>query len=219
MRAFLGDASHELRTPLTVIRGYIDILDSGKELSVDQRERAMRRLVGESQRMSQTIDDLLLLSELGELTHARDEQVDVGRMFEDHVHDVMVAQPGRSVSLSRSENSIITGNSAHLARLASNIFGNIMRHTPPDSDVRVEVVADDQRVVVTVDDAGPGLSAEMYRRSTEGFQRFDKGRSPEGGGFGLGLSIISSVINEHGGTLEMSPSPLGGLRTRVDLPR
>ena len=219
MREFLGDASHELRTPLTVIRGYIDILDSGKELSPDQRERAMRRLVGESQRMSQTIDDLLLLSELGELTHAHDESVDLGRIIDDHVHDVMVTQPGRRVLLSRAGESIVKGDAAHLARLASNIFGNIMRHTPPDAEVRVEVVSNSDRMVVTVDDAGPGLSAEMYRRSTEGFQRFDKGRSPEGGGFGLGLSIISSVVNEHGGTLEMSPSPLGGLRTRIDLPR
>lgn len=219
MREFLGDASHELRTPLTVIRGYIDILDSGKELSPEQRERAMRRLVGESQRMSQTIEDLLLLSELGDTGVMNDESVDVGRIFEDHAHDLFVQQPLRKVSIAIDPDRIVRGNSAHLSRLASNIFGNIMRHTPDNAEVMVAVTGDADRVIVTIDDAGPGLSAEMYGRSTGGFQRFDKGRSPDGGGYGLGLSIIASVVNRHRGVLEMVPSDLGGLRVKVELPR
>lgn len=219
MREFLGDASHELRTPLTVIRGYIDILDSGKVLSPEQRERAMRRLVGESQRMAQTIEDLLLLSEMGEVGGTRDESVDLGRVFEDHAHDLVVREPSRRISVSIDPGLVVRGNAAHLARLASNIFGNITRHTPHDAEVGVAVRGFSDHVEVVIDDAGPGLSAEMYDRSTEGFQRFDRGRSPEGGGFGLGLSIVSSVVNEHGGGLEMSPSPMGGLRVRIDLPR
>jgi signal transduction histidine kinase len=72
-------------------------------------------------------------------------------------------------------------------------------------------------VIIVIDDAGPGLSAELYARTKEGFQRFDRAHSKVGGGFGLGLSILSSIVRRHGGTLSLSPSPLGGLRTHITL--
>lgn len=219
MREFLGDASHELRTPLTVIRGYIDILDSGRDLSPDQRDRAMRRLVGESLRMSEIINDLLLLAELGEVRESMEDVVDLGELVEDHARDLMAQQPERAVTLRIQPGLTVRGNRPHLHRALSNVFANIARHTDRDAPVDVSVADDQTAVVVTVNDGGPGLDDALYERSTTGFQRFDKGRSPEGGGFGLGLSIIASVVGAHHGTFEMSKSPLGGLRTVIRLPR
>lgn len=219
MREFLGDASHELRTPLTVIRGYIDILDSGKELSAEQHERAMRRLVGESQRMAGIIDDLLLLAELGEVPLAVDGGVEMSRLVDDHARDLMAQQPERPFGMNVQPGMVVRGDTGQLQRVLANVFANIARHTPGTARVEVSLVADGDHVVLVVDDAGPGLSAEMYGRPTTGFQRFDRGRSADGGGFGLGLSIIASVVNAHRGVFEMSPSPLGGLRSRISLPR
>ncbi|MFM8814925.1 MAG: ATP-binding protein, partial [Actinomycetes bacterium] len=93
----------------------------------------------------------------------------------------------------------------------------ILRHTPPDAEVDIILSKIDQMAVVVFDDAGPGLSTELYARTKEGFQRFDRAHSKTGGGFGLGLSIISSIVQRHGGTLSLSPSPLGGLRTHITL--
>jgi two-component system sensor histidine kinase BaeS len=75
----------------------------------------------------------------------------------------------------------------------------------------------DGNAIFIFDDAGPGLSAELYARSKEGFQRFDRAHSKSGGGFGLGLSILSSIVQRHNGVLSLMPSSLGGLRTQITL--
>lgn len=218
MREFLGDASHELRTPLTVIRGYIDILNSGRELPTGQMERALRRLLSESQRMDSIISDMLLLAEMGEVRMEFDEQVNVSTIVRTFARDIMEQQPSRRVAKSIIDDLKVQGNSALLERLMSNITSNIRQHTSPTVPVAFALVRDGDNIVLTVDDGGPGLSDQMYARATEGFQRFDRNRSSSGGGFGLGLSIISSIVSAHHGTLELEPSELGGLRTRIVLP-
>ena len=217
MREFLGDASHELRTPLTVIRGYIEILNSGQELSEEQRERAMSRLVSESQRMSQTINDLLLLAELGEVRHQMSEVVDLSLLVSNHVRDFSEQQKNRIVKSTIASDVKVEGSSEQLSRMISNVISNISHHTPGDAEVDVVVSTIDGELNLVFDDAGPGLSAEMYTRTREGFQRFDRAHSKAGGGFGLGLSILSSIVQRHGGSLSLSPSPLGGLRTHITL--
>ena len=217
MREFLGDASHELRTPLTVIRGYIEILNSGQELSEEQRERAMSRLVSESQRMSQTINDLLLLAELGEVRHQMSEVVDLSLLVSNHVRDFSEQQKNRIVKSTIASDVKVEGSSEQLSRMISNVISNISHHTPGDAEVDVVVSTIDGELNLVFDDAGPGLSAEMYTRTREGFQRFERAHSKTGGGFGLGLSILSSIVQRHGGSLSLSPSPLGGLRTHITL--
>jgi two-component system OmpR family sensor kinase len=217
MREFLGDASHELRTPLTVIRGYVEILDSGQELSEEQRERAMSRLLSESQRMSQTINDLLLLAELGEVRHEMTDVVNLSSLAANHVRDFSEQQKSRKVKSTIASDVSIVGNSEQLSRMISNVISNISRHTAESAEVEVVLAEVDGKAIIVFDDAGPGLSAELYARSVEGFQRFDRAHSKTGGGFGLGLSILSSIVQRHGGTLSLSPSPLGGLRTHITL--
>lgn len=218
MREFLGDASHELRTPLTVIRGYVEILNSGQELSEEQRERAMSRLLSESQRMSQTINDLLLLAELGEVKHEMTDVVDLSLLAANYVRDFSEQQKSRIVKSTIASDVHIVGNSEQLSRMISNVISNISRHTAADAEVEVVLAEVDGKAIIVFDDAGPGLSAELYARTVEGFQRFDRAHSKTGGGFGLGLSILSSIVSRHGGTLSLSPSPLGGLRTHITLP-
>jgi two-component system OmpR family sensor kinase len=217
MREFLGDASHELRTPLTVIRGYVEILNSGQELSEEQRERAMSRLLSESQRMSQTINDLLLLAELGEVRHEMTDVVDLSLLAANYVRDFSEQQKPRIVKSTIASDVSVVGNSEQLSRMISNVISNISRHTAADAEVEVVLAEVEGKAIIVFDDAGPGLSAELYARTKEGFQRFDRAHSKTGGGFGLGLSILSSIVQRHGGTLSLSPSPLGGLRTHITL--
>ncbi|MHB1089654.1 MAG: sensor histidine kinase, partial [Ilumatobacteraceae bacterium] len=205
-------------TPLTVVRGYVDILFGGRELSDDQRERAIRRLISESRRMDVIINDLLLLAELGEAHIAPDDEVDLSRIVVDHFTDLGMHQPERKMTINVQPSLTPKGNAAHLERLVTNIKSNILRHTEPDVEVQVSLAQRDGDIVLEVDDAGPGLAPSMYERNAAEFQRFDHSRSPDGGGFGLGLSIIASIVQRHSGTLELLPSPLGGLLTRVVLP-
>jgi signal transduction histidine kinase len=218
MREFLGDASHELRTPLTVIRGYIDILNSGQELTIEQRERAMNRLSSESLRMSETINDLLLLAEIGEIPIDNESSVDLSNILVNQIQDLSEQQKERVVKSTIASEVHVRGDFEQISRMIANVISNIARHTPKEAQVEVLLSRIDGNAVLVFDDAGPGLSDEMYARSHEGFQRFDRAHSKNGGGFGLGLSILSSIVQRHNGELSLSRSNLGGLRTQITLP-
>lgn len=218
MRQFLGDASHELRTPLTVIRGYIDILNSGQVLTPEQRERAMSRLSSESLRMSETINDLLLLAEIGEVRKDSETPIDLSSVLINQIHDLVEQHKERVVTSAIASGLYVTGDYEQISRMIANILSNIVRHTPKEAQVEVLLSRIDGNAMLVFDDTGPGLSEEMYVRSREGFQRFDRAHSKQGGGFGLGLSILSSIVQRHNGELLLSRSHLGGLRTQITLP-
>jgi signal transduction histidine kinase len=101
--------------------------------------------------------------------------------------------------------------------MISNVISNISRHTAENAEVEIVLTHMDGNAVLIFDDAGPGLSSELYARSKEGFQRFDRAHSKSGGGFGLGLSILSSIVQRHNGVLSLTRSSLGGLRSQITL--
>jgi two-component system OmpR family sensor kinase len=138
-------------------------------------------------------------------------------LVSNHVRDFSEQQKNRIVKSMIASDVSIVGNSEQLSRMISNVISNISQHTPDDAKVDVVLAEVDGNAILVFDDAGPGLSAELYSRTREGFQRFDRAHSKTGGGFGLGLSILSSIVQRHGGTLSLSQSPLGGLQTHITL--
>jgi two-component system OmpR family sensor kinase len=217
MREFLGDASHELRTPLTVITGYVDLLAGERPVDESQRTRALSRLRTETSRMDGIIRDLLMLAEMDAVQVSLDEVVDLGELTAEYAGDLMDQQPERPVTLACSAVTVC-GSRPHLARLLANLVSNIQRHTEVTASVSVTVVRELSDAVLTIDDAGPGLPVAMYERAATGFERFDRSRSTGAGGFGLGLGMVAAVVRLHGGSLTLSRSPLGGLRTVVRIP-
>ena len=218
MKDFMSDASHELRSPLTVIRGYVDILSEDKAITDEQRERAIFRLRSESLRMSKTVDDLLTLAQIGEISVDQTERVDFSEMVSGFISDFSDRNSGRAVHTNIEKDIFIEGNSDQLARMIANIISNIERHTPESAEVEVFLRKDEKHTTLIFDDGGPGLSDDNYKRISDEFKRFDKSHSKSGGGFGLGLNILSAIIKKQGGELKMSPSHLGGLRTQINLP-
>jgi signal transduction histidine kinase len=217
MKAFIGDASHELRTPLTVIKGYTELL-SAKGDDAEFRAKAIDRVSTEVVRMEQLVSDLLLLAQLGEERQLPKVAVDLTKLISDACGDMQTLQPERSVELELQPGVVVTGSGDHLVQLLNNLCSNIQRHTPLDALVRVRLVAADSAAVLTIDDAGPGLSAEVYERGIEGFERFDAFASRQNGGSGLGMTIMRAIVAEHGGKMKLSRSDLGGLRTEISLP-
>ncbi|MHB0929685.1 MAG: ATP-binding protein, partial [Candidatus Nanopelagicales bacterium] len=107
---------------------------------------------------------------------------------------------------------------SHLHHGVGNAFANIRRHTTADDPVHVSLSSDGTSALLVIEDGGPGLSPEMYERGISHFQRFDQSRSRASGGSGLGMSIISAVMGETGGSVKLSPSELGGLRMQYRFP-
>lgn len=219
LRTFVSDASHEIRTPLTAIRGYIDLLQVERTHPSDLERRALDRLTSESRRLEGLVNQLLLLDRIDEQVQEL-EEFDLEPLVREYCSDLDLVE-ARPVTLDLQP-CVIRGVEQQWRQVLANLIQNLQRHTPAGSPVSVRlrhIVESHQSVgVLEIDDAGPGIPPERRLYATQRFTRLDPSRSKLTGGFGLGMSIISAVVERHGGTVELSDSPLGGLRVRISVP-
>ena len=218
MQEFLGDASHELRTPLTVIKGYVEMLSKDQLTAPADKSRAFNRVGSEITRMETLIQDLLLLAELGE-SGARDiETIDLSEIVTAHGTDFTTLNPDRTVGLQVTPGLFIVGSRDYISRFIQNALTNIVRHTGSQDAVRITLVKSGKQIELIIEDAGPGLPNGAYREDIRSLNRFDKSRSRENGGSGLGMSIMSAVIEKLDGKFSLRKSEMGGLAIVAQLP-
>jgi signal transduction histidine kinase len=218
MQAFLGDASHELRTPLTVIKGYVEMLSKGMMTEEADKSRAYLRVNTEIGRMESLIHDLLLLAELGESAQRENEPLDLSELLRAHGQDFATLHPDRKVELEIDSQISITGVRDYYSRFIQNALNNISRHTENGLPVRISLARVGKSARLTIEDGGAGLPDAAYRENIQSLHRFDKSRSRESGGSGLGMSIMAGVIAKSGGHLTLRKSALGGLAVVADIP-
>lgn len=222
MRRFIGDASHELRTPLTSVRGYADLYKSG---ATEDADMVIDRISSEAGRMSLLVEDLLTLVRMDEGRPMRREPVDLLDLGIAAVENAKAGFPGRSVSLSNQTRSIpvTIGDSDRLHQVIGNLMTNALRHGGEDASVTLRLTQSDpgvQPATVGVDviDDGAGIPAEDVPHLFERFYRADISRSRASGGSGLGLSIVKSLVEAHGGTITVESTLGEGTTFHVRLP-
>ncbi len=211
MQEFLGDASHELRTPLTVIKGYVEMLSKGQISAAEDQARAFNRVTGEIGRMETLIRDLLLLAELGESAEGEQEEIELSEILKSHADDFATLHPDRNVAIDIAKDVTIVGVDEYISRFIQNALNNIDRHTDAGVPVRISLIQKGRSVVVEIADGGRGLPESAYREKVRSLNRFDKSRSRESGGSGLGMSIMAAVVGKLRGELRLRKSDLGGL--------
>jgi two-component system, OmpR family, sensor kinase len=224
MRRFVADASHELRTPLASIRGYAELTRRhGVDLPPDVGH-AVGRVESEAVRMTGLVEDLLLLARLDESPEAaalKNEDVDLTEIAINCVGDAHLLSPDHKWLLDLPDEPVVaTGDSARLQQVLTNLLANARTHTPAGTTVTVRLkpaAGTPRRVVLEVDDNGPGIPAELQPEVFERFARADTSRSRAAGSTGLGLSIVASVVGAHNGSVAVTSEPGHTLFT-VDLP-
>jgi K+-sensing histidine kinase KdpD len=112
----------------------------------------------------------------------------------------------------------ISGVRDYLSRFIQNALINISRHTDEDVPVRISLRLMGKSASLTIEDGGKGLPETAYRENIQSLIRFDKSRSRESGGSGLGMSIMAAVIEKQGGKLTLRKSALGGLAVAAEVP-
>jgi two-component system OmpR family sensor kinase len=205
-REFVADASHELRTPLTSVLANLDLLT--EELSGEQAETAEAALRS-TRRMRRLVGDLLLLARADARRIQPHRPTDLADVLIEAAAELgpMAERHGLSIS---AEPAIVDGVRDELHRLVLNVLENAVRHTPPGTRVEASTRARDGAAVLTVQDSGPGIPAELSQRV---FERFVRGGRDGGKGSGLGLAIVRSVAQSHGGTVALE-TPESGVGTR-----
>ena len=223
LRTFAADASHELRTPLAAIRGYAELARRHPGPLPDDIAHALGRVESESARMSELVDELLLLARLDAGRPLASEPVDLSRLVLDVVSDARVAAPDHRWQLELPEEPVVVpGDDQRLHQVVANLLSNAARHTPAGTLVTVSVASPTEAAgagpaVVSVTDNGPGIPAELQPDVFERFVRGDTSRSRAAGSSGLGLAIVQAVTAAHGGSADVTSRP-GETRFTITLP-
>jgi signal transduction histidine kinase len=168
--------------------------------------------------METLIHDLLLLAELGESAQRENEPLDLSELLQAHGQDFATLYSERRVDLEITSQISITGVRDYYSRFIQNALNNIARHTEPDVSVRISLTRTGKSARLSIEDGGKGLPESAYRENIQSLHRFDKSRSRESGGSGLGMSIMAGVIAKSGGQLTLRKSELGGLAVVADIP-
>jgi signal transduction histidine kinase len=217
-RQFLDDAGHELRTPLTVLRGHLELLDQGDPEDV-AATRAL--LLDELDRMSRLVGDLILLAKTG-----RPDFLDVRpASLERLTQNVFAKARGlgdRSWHLDGSAEAVIPMDEQRITQAVLALADNAVKHTSPGDEIAIGSSCQNGWARIWVRDSGPGVPAEDRERI---FERFARSRvAADDEGFGLGLSIVSAIVEGHDGSIGVEDAvPTGacfviGLPVEPDLP-
>ena len=238
VRQFVADASHELRTPLTAIRGYTELMRMTEHFTPDG-EKSLARVQSQSERMTTLVEDLLLLARLDEGQPLKVTDVDLTQLAIESVSDEKVMAPDRLWQLELPDEPVLVrGDAAQLHQVIANLLSNARKHTAPGTKVVTGVTRSaDGSAVVTVTDNGSGIAPEFLGRVFARFARADAARTnpvteagtsttavatavaagASEGTSGLGLSIVQSIVEAHGGAVEVTSRP-GRTEFAVRLP-
>jgi len=218
LRRFVADASHELRTPIAAVSAYAELFGRGASEQKEDLGRVMAGIRTETDRMEHLVADLLLLARLDEGRPMDQRSVDLVALCAEAVQTASTVGPAWPLTFEASDPIEIMGDATSLRQVIDNLLGNVRAHTPAGTPARVTVAKEGDGAVVTVADAGPGMEPDEAAHIFERFYRSDPSRSRTHGGAGLGLSIVSAIVANHGGTVSAEGSPGAGTTFIVHLP-
>jgi len=195
--------SHDLRTPLTRLRLRAELVEDQ-----DQQQKMLRDL----DMMGDMIESVLALARDDAKREPR-SLVDLSALVEGICEDASDA--GEPVKFSGPRDVTISCRPTALRRAISNLVDNAVKY---GGSAAVSLSPETERVVITVDDEGPGIPPSEREKVFEPFYRIESSRDPDTGGVGLGLSVTRSIIWEHGGEISLASRKGGGLSARLELP-
>jgi two-component system OmpR family sensor kinase len=215
MRQFFADASHELRTPLASLRANAELYQQGALPEREQVDEVMRRIGLEARRMSRLVDDMLRLARLDQHPDQQREPVRLSELVTGCVDRVRVAAPQRTWHTEIASDVVTSGDEEQLRQAVDNLLANVLTHTPEDASATVVLREHADDIEIEVTDTGPGVPDDQLPRIFDRFYRTGTARP----GAGLGLAIVTRIVNVHNGTITAGPNQPHGLRVRITLTR
>ncbi|WP_244929064.1 ATP-binding protein [Nocardioides sp. W7] len=211
-REFLDDAGHELKTPLTVLRGHLELLDSGNPEEVAET-RAL--LLDEVDRMSRLVGDLILLAKSDRPDFVTLTDVDLASLTEDTFAKAR-ALGDRDWQLDAAADAVLHADPQRITQALLQLAGNAVKHTAVGDTVALGSSYDEGVARLWVRDTGPGVPVVDRTKIFERFGRSSVSEDDEG--FGLGLSIVAAIVAAHDGTVSVEDADPPGALFVVVLP-
>ena len=217
-RRLFSDISHELRSPLARLQVSLELL---QRKSPEADQPMVTRIGTEIMRMNSLIEELLQFSKL--------ENNDINRQSEKillkdtlaHLcNDTNFEGENRNciVKFTAADDIEISGMPQLIERAIENILRNALRHSPENSEIRVELLRNDKMATINIIDHGPGIPESEIPKVFAPFYCLSEERNPQKGGIGLGLAIAQRAIMLHKGQITLKNNPEGGLTATISLP-
>jgi signal transduction histidine kinase len=223
---FVSTVSHELRTPMTSIKGYADLILMGAAGAMtDPQVRYMQVIKNNADRLSMLVNDLLDISriETGK-TELDLRPLDIPQVIEqvveghlrgriEHENKPMEVQTEMAPSL-----PLVNADHARVTQILTNLLDNAFHYTPSNGQIKVSVNANGDFVYISITDTGIGISKENQNKIFDRFFRAEDADVQKVAGTGLGLAIVRSLIEMHGGRIEVNSMPGEGSTFTFNLP-
>lgn len=218
-RDFVTAFTHDLRTPLATVKGYIELVRMDGPVT----ERQEEDLVGVTKAanlMKSLIEDLLELSRLERLEQLTREKIHLDESVQATINSMKLLANTKGIELILDEcrgDLVVEGNTVLLSRAVGNLVDNAVKYTPKGGQIHVKLAQNNDQVLVSVIDNGPGIQARDLPRVFEKFYRA-RPELDDVPGTGLGLAIVKTIAEQHGGQVWVESQPNVGSTFTIALP-
>ncbi|MFX1284323.1 MAG: PAS domain S-box protein [Promethearchaeota archaeon] len=202
---FIATTSHELRTPLTVIKGYIDFLRLHPELSIQKKDKILSILDSNIARLNRLIRNVHDLSKISHrIFSISPEKIDLDEFIIDLQEQFSLLYPNRLITINYiryTKNPIVSIDQDRILQLLQNLLSNAIKNSARTSLVTVTIIKKEDVLQISVQDQGVGISFEKLLQLFQPFSYSETQYSAAG--TGLGLYIVRTIVEAHGGCIEV----------------
>jgi signal transduction histidine kinase len=219
-RQFVTNASHELRTPLAGMRTSLDVAMAKPGPVPTQFLVLAERLRGELDQVDRLLESFLTLAQTEQGPPPDQSTLSLNELVEIAIHGHSGAISAMSLHIEQhtGRDVFVSGSETLLSRMVDNVIDNSINHNGPGGSVRVSSSVEGQFACLSVENSGPVLDPGEVTELARPFRRVGPQRTGSEKGIGLGLTIVASIAEAHGGTLELQAISAGGLRVMIRLP-
>lgn len=209
-RDFIANASHELKTPITIIRGFAEAIHDHPELPVETQKEITGKIVKNCKRMATLIKDLLALADIEKIPLHKLTECDISAIVENCFSMILEVHPDSifKIEIPEGEDALLLADPDLLELALFNLIENATKYSEKPAEITVEFTQTPQYLTIKVRDKGIGIPKSDQPLIFERFYTVDKARSQKMGGSGLGLSIVKTIVEKHGGNISLE-SELG----------
>lgn len=222
-RELIANVSHDLRTPLALLQGYIETLQMKKsELSPDESDRYLSIIQKSSEKLSKLVDQLFEYSKLeARQIEPHKEPFSISELAHDMFEKYQQMAKKRQINLSLKipeKIPLVYADISLVERVIQNLIDNALKFTPEGGTVSIEISSDDKKIAVGIKDTGRGIPKEELSEIFDRHKQSSTRASGDDHGAGLGLAIVSKILEIHNSTIEVMSKPNFGTTFRFELP-
>jgi two-component system, OmpR family, manganese sensing sensor histidine kinase len=224
LKQFTADASHEFRSPLMAISSNMEVALKYPEGMRDEDREAMIAVMSATEQMTHLTEDLLLLARTDKGSKqppdAVNVAVDLTKMLNNLAQLYRPQAEMKKINLSADIGCALStqGDCAALIKAFTNLLQNAIRYTPSGGEIHIKATRVKNQLQVVIKDTGVGIADKNLEKIFERFWRADQARNYDNGGSGLGLPITQTIIESHGGTIEVASKLGAGSCFTISLP-